>query len=860
MESKSFNPSVSSHGYSSANILFLGGFPAKDDLLSGMALSGYQESMLNGFLKQNHLTLKQCYRSVFIKEQLEYAGSNPKKLKAAFDKIDIQKYQELLFSEIKDICPNVIVPLDDISLSAVFPHINLIKKPKGRVHWVDCYRGSILPLRSDLQSTIDAIIRVIPTLSPQILNYDYTARSYVQIDFKRICDNKLKRGPIEEIGLIWIAKTYQQLSNFFERGFQKNDGFMTLDIETYGGLITCQGFCFDGNEAVAVPLSPHYYPEISKGELSLMWLLIAKVLHNKIEKCGQNVKYDFTINERHGFNLTNVIHDTMLKASLLYPELPKGLDFLTSIYTDMPYYKDEGKNFDPTKDNKDRILFYNAKDALATHIINKAQDIELEENGLKNLYYDEVAPLICIYKDIDETGILIDEQIKQQLIFKYSNLYESNLNILRGLLNNQGFNARSPKQVGDLLYEDLKFPKRTKTDEHGFKSWKTDKDTLDDLLINFGEQNRLGPFGSTIINRVIMCRKLGMVLTYLKTPLHPGNTFRGVSNLGGTETGRSSFSKSLDETFLNEDELLDRKVNKKALHITQRLGRSLQTITKHGFQVDDELFDDFGESEIASDLRSMFVPRRGYCFVEGDGSQAEARVVAVLAEDYDLLESFDKKPKIHAKTAAMCFDIDVNIITKDYPSVPKVGIKYYDLGKRVRHAGNYDMGEFRLAQMTHIPIQECKRILDKFHAGNPKIRGVYHYEVDQKVTRDRILITPFKRRRQFFERINNHLLKQAKAQIPQSTISDQTKFTMRRIKDQLDGYYEKYRFLTEQHDGILAEVQLAYKERYAEAFKRIYERPIDFRIGSLSRDCQLIIPAEMSSSNENWMNLKDLYL
>src|SRR5207247_2411399 len=98
---------------------------------------------------------------------------------------------------------------------------------------------------------------------------------------------------------------------------------------------------------------------------------------------------------------------------------------------------------------------------------------------------------------------------------------------------------------------------------------------------------------------------------------HPDGTLGGNSNLAGTETGRTSFSKTIDEGLLSEKEAL------KKTKRTERLGRSLQTITKHGFHIDEEIFDGFEDLEIASDLRSMFIPPNGWVFIEGDGSQAE---------------------------------------------------------------------------------------------------------------------------------------------------------------------------------------------------------------------------------------------
>src|SRR6478736_8824150 len=116
------NPQVSSHGYGSAEIMFLAGFPSKRDLDNGVALSGHAEMTLNQFLYPHKLNLKQCYRSCFIKEKLVYSGTNTKKLREALALVDYDGYLDLLYEEINTVQANVVVPLDDIALGSVFPH------------------------------------------------------------------------------------------------------------------------------------------------------------------------------------------------------------------------------------------------------------------------------------------------------------------------------------------------------------------------------------------------------------------------------------------------------------------------------------------------------------------------------------------------------------------------------------------------------------------------------------------------------------------------------------------------------------------------------------------------------------------
>lgn len=850
------SPRVSSQGYGDAEILFLGGFPLKDDLASNSALSGNLGSTLETFLREQSLTLRNVYRSLYIREPLEYSGFNSVKLRIALSKVPIKFYESLLLEELKEVNPNIIVPLDDVALSAVYPKILDQTKPRGRKHWVYCYRGSILPLRLDFQQHFNHPIKIIPTIGPQLLNIDWTARAFASIDFKRIVDNRYNNSPITDPTLRWVVKSSYELSTYLNRSFYSDPPpkFLVFDIETYGGLLTCISFSFDGREGVSVPLTTQRLPT---SEVTLLWMLVAKVLSSKIPKINQNIKYDWTILERHGFNVENVTGDTMLATSLLYPELPKGLDFLTSVYTVIPYYKDEGKVFDPKRAPFDQLYLYNAQDSIATHQVHSAQLTELEETGMLDLYEKEIVPLIPIYKSIDNTGIKVDETQKRVLLNKYTTLYHNSLEVLRQLTGVKDFNPKSYLHVGKFIYEELKFPKRIKNDpETGKSSYRTDKETLDDLIINYSDASKFGDLGRTILNRIIICRKLSKIIEYIKTPIHPDGRWRGTSNLAGTETGRTTSSKSLDEILEIEHYETPKRHESRTRLVQRRLGRSLQTITKHGFVVDEDIFEDFEDHTIAKDLRSMFVPDRGYAFVEVDGSGAEARVVALLCNDLEFLESFDQKPKIHARTAGMIFGVDPFTITKESPTIPILGIPFYDLGKRIRHAGNYNMGAGRLSQMTHLPMRDCDLLLAKFHNGNPKIRQIFHHTVIEQIRKHRVLQTPFGRRRDFFGRLDESIYKEAIAYIPQSTVSDLTKFSLRRILQDFPSAI----FLTEQHDGLLSLVRTDRIYEYAEIASRIMSRPISYREGTFYRDYDLSIPAEVSFSTTNWMQMEDLHL
>src|SRR2546430_1530692 len=238
---------VSSHGYEGASLFFLGGYPLSEDIKQGLALSGHLEKTLDKFLRQQNSSIKECYRSLFIKERLSFSGTTNWRLKAALEELgeaNLLKYEKLLLEEIKDVNPVIIIPLDDLALGAVFPHIKNIKLSKGRKHFTYCYRGSILPLREDWQLQLPNKIKVIPSISPQMLFQDNLANYYVPLDYNKIIRESHSRQFPDTEGLCWVARSARDFAEFLNRNYAKQPTRVTFDIETHFGFIECISFCF----------------------------------------------------------------------------------------------------------------------------------------------------------------------------------------------------------------------------------------------------------------------------------------------------------------------------------------------------------------------------------------------------------------------------------------------------------------------------------------------------------------------------------------------------------------------------------------------------------------------------------------
>jgi hypothetical protein len=119
--------------------------------------------------------------------------------------------------------------------------------------------------------------------------------------------------------------------------------------------------------------------------------------------------------------------------------------------------------------------------------------------------------------------------------------------------------------------------------------------------------------------------------------------------------------------------------------------------------------------------------------------------------------------------------------------------------------------------------------------------------------RERNLVAPNGRRRDFFGRIDEHTINEAISFLPQAIVTDYLKQSL--VKTFSECFYA--RPLVEAHDGFLAEVPIGREEEYARIFKKNVEVRIDFRKCSLSRDFDLVIPCE-AVIGENWEQMEEI--
>jgi uracil-DNA glycosylase family 4 len=252
--------------------------------------------------------------------------------------------------------------------------------------------------------------KVIGVTHPSYILRDWLARPVLVLDLQ-----KAKRESEESWYLapdirLYTMPTMEAIRNYIADCHKEKT--ISFDIETESDQITCIGLSYSEKHAMCIPFwfgnSGSLWSEMDEKEI---WTLLKFLLEDEnVKKIAQNGTYDCEFLKRvYGITVRGFEWDTMLMAHTLYPELPKGLDFLTSIYTDIPYYKNKIKS-----DKMQEYFEYNAKDAVATYQIFKEQYKELKDANLGTFYREHSHALIEPLSAMIEAGVRFDTQKKKR--------------------------------------------------------------------------------------------------------------------------------------------------------------------------------------------------------------------------------------------------------------------------------------------------------------------------------------------------------------------------------------------------------------------------------------------------------------
>jgi DNA polymerase len=788
---------VPGYGCSTAKLAIVGEAPSEFDEEVGRPFVGSAGNILDEILESARIDRSQVYITNVCK--VRPPNNKIKDLHLIGHKLE--EFIPQLQLELNELKPNVVLTFGNTALQTLTGN-------KG----IEKYRGSILHSHM-------GTFKVIPSIHPAALFHSDGGEAmkswkelvYIKHDVARAA----RESTFSEFRLpsrtLQIARSSGDLYRFLNEYNGKK--FVSIDVETSKTTPVCIGLAFNNWHALSVPTLNKDIPIHDK---VYTWKLLAEFLtDNKTKFIAQNGKFDEKRCRQIGLKWHDLYFDTMFAWHTLYAELPKKLAFITSIITDEPYYKDEYEEFGHGQ--IDKLFTYNARDAAVEFEVYEKLLAELNKDGMADFFFNRMMPLHRLYSDIEDVGILIDKDIRKHLNTKYNDKLKGKYETL---INNiidgdetmrdtfKKINCDSPKQIASLLYGYLGCPPRKDVKE----------DTLKALANNAIKDKRR----KDIIQGIMECRKVRKsISTYINAGLSEGDRIRTECNTCGTESGRTTTNKRKPPTVVIPD------------------GIALQTMTKH----EDVTMDADG-----ADLRSMFIADPGWILVEPDLSQAEDRVVCVLSKDWDALKDYEKT--IFIKNKHGCKDDRHTKTAMGICSLRFEDVTDYDrqIGKKTRHAGNYDMGKHQgmlNCAKYGIFISEWKmgKYLEEFHSNNTKIKQVFHAEIQEMLaSNDCTLYSPQGRKRQFFNKWGDELFKEAYSYVPQATISDQVKFAMLEIKKEMG---KDILFQLESHDSFLALIRENEIAAAGKIIKKYFEKPINFSGCTLSRNYNLVIPCEI---------------
>ncbi len=450
----------------------------------------------------------------------------------------------------------------------------------------------------------------------------------------------------------WVTVLAQQKSFCFDTE--------TTGIDSHLAEIVGIAFCWKKNEAI--------YVNIPKGEEQKYVNELQGVFANKtVEIIGQNLKYDINILKQYGISIKGKFFDTMIAHYLIEPDLKHNMDYLSETYLSYQPISIEtligkkGKNQLNMRDiNPEEVSVYACEDADITFRLKEIFENELQKNNLQALFSELEMPLIHVLSDMEMTGIAIDVEalakFSEELEVKVVDLEK---NILQYTPKN--INIASPKQLGELLFEDLKIVEKAKKTKTG--QYQTDEETLQKLA------------GKHPIIDLIL-------------------EFRGL--------------KKLKSTYVDALPLLMHPTSKKihtsynqAVAATGRLSSNNPNLQNIPIR-----------SENGREVRKAFIASPGNELLAADYSQVELRLMAEMSMDKGMLEAFNQGLDIHAATAAKVFDVAIDQVDRDMRSKAKM----------VNFGIIYGISAFGLSERLAIPRGEAKEIIDNYFMKYPKVR------------------------------------------------------------------------------------------------------------------------------------------
>jgi len=606
-----------------------------------------------------------------------------------------------------------------------------------------------------------------------------------------------EEAPLEAKDISNTKHKYQFIQTAAERAklitdLSKQKSFC-FDTETTGlnpfeAEIVGMSFAYKEGEAYYIPFSEN------KDEATAVLAEFKPLFANeKIEKIGQNIKYDLNVLTNYDIEIKGKLFDTMIAHYLIQPDMRHNMDLLAEAYLGYKTVSIEtliGKKGKKQKTMRDipqeEIVDYACEDADIT--LQLKNQFEPKMNATLKKLMDEIEiPLIPVLAAMEKEGIKLDvpalEKFSKELEISVTDLTQKILE-----LSGEEFNVDSPKQLGEVLFDKMKIVEKAKKTKTGQYS------TGEDVLSKLANKHEIIP----------------LILEY-----------RSLKKL------KSTYVDALPE-LVNEG---DGKIHTSYMQTVAATGRlssnnpNLQNIPIR--------------TEKGREIRKAFIPRNDdYILLAADYSQIELRIIAALSEDENMQEAFVKGEDIHTATAAKVFGVKPEEVDREMRSKAKA----------VNFGIIYGVSAFGLSQNLNIPRKEAKEIIDTYFEQYPKLKAYMDNNV--ALAKEQGYVETIMQRRRNLKDINSanaivrsHAERNAVNAPIQGSAADIIKIAMINIHNEFKKQQLQTKMLLQVHDELVFDV---YKPELNQ-IKAIVKDKMENAV-------KLVVPLDVEmNAAENWL-------
>ena len=450
-------------------------------------------------------------------------------------------------------------------------------------------------------------------------------------------------------------------------------GFVSLDTETtsvdaMSAKLVGLSFAMKEGEAYYVPVPQHEEWTGEDFEKTLKVVNIFKKVYenDQILKIGQNIKYDMMVLANYDIHLKGKMFDTMIAHYILAPELRHNMDYLAEVYLKYKTIHIDAligsgkKQRSMSELDPKEVYEYAAEDADVTLKLKNILEKELHEKGLYQLFEEVEMPLVPVLARMEMNGARIDEASLAETSKVFTERMETIEQEIREVAG-QELNISSPRQIGELLFDQLKIdskPKKTKTGQYV-----TDEATLLALKSKH-----------PVVEKIL--------------------DYRGY--------------KKLLSTYIDA---LPQLVNPRTGHIHTSYNQAV-TATGRLSSSNPNLQNIPIRDENGKEVRKAFIPDEGELFFSADYSQIELRLMAHLSQDKNMVEDFNSGHDIHQATAAKIFKVPIEEVT----STMRRKAKTANFGII------YGISAFGLAERMEVSRGEARQLIDDYFATYPGVK------------------------------------------------------------------------------------------------------------------------------------------